>query len=140
MNDSIHDQNGMSETTGTPSAFRWDEVRERTTQAIDEGTDYLRENPIPAIAAALGIGILVGSFLFRKSPPSFSERYIEEPLHESRAAILALLAASGALLKKSLHDGRAIASDVAESVEADLKHAVGPLAKAARKQARKLGL
>ena len=71
----------------------WDTVQHGTHRAVRESSAYVRENPVPAVIAALGFGLVLGLFLNRREPASLKERYVTEPLHQSKGMLLGLLLA-----------------------------------------------
>ncbi len=110
----------------------WDSVQEHTQSAVKESATYVRKNPVPTALAALGIGLVIGLLLRRRTPETFTHRYISEPLHASRGALLDFLNKGSGLVKRTF----STAGEMAENVSDELK---GTL-KAARKTGRKYGI
>ena len=48
--------------SGLPTSTRdiWEQTREKAGQARDKAQYFLRENPVPAVIAALGLGLAIG--------------------------------------------------------------------------------
>ena len=54
----------------------WDQTKEKASRAFDRTEDFLRENPVPTILGALGLGIAIG-LTIRYAAPSERKREIE---------------------------------------------------------------
>jgi ElaB/YqjD/DUF883 family membrane-anchored ribosome-binding protein len=54
----------------------WDQTKEKASRAFDRTEDFLRENPVPTILGALGLGIAIG-LAIRYAAPSARKREIE---------------------------------------------------------------
>ena len=131
---------GVAEDLKSRAEDAWDSVQSGTHRAVRESSAYLRENPVPALIAAAGFGLLLGLLLSRREPESFKDRYIAEPLHQSKGVLLGLLMACGAMLRRTFSSATCAAGEIAENVGDDLKDSLKPLRKAARQTGRKFGL
>ena len=64
--------------------------------------EYVRQHPVPVVLGALAFGAAIGYMLMMaRRKPTFSERYVVEPLDSVREAILAALAP----VAQRLHEG-----------------------------------
>jgi ElaB/YqjD/DUF883 family membrane-anchored ribosome-binding protein len=54
----------------------WDQTREKASRALERTEDFVRENPVPTILGALGLGIAIG-LTIRYAAPSERKREIE---------------------------------------------------------------
>ena len=54
----------------------WDQTKEKASRALNRTEDFLRENPVPTILGALGLGIAIG-LAIRYAAPSERKREIE---------------------------------------------------------------
>ena len=131
---------GVAEDLQNRATDAWDSVQHETNRAVRESSAYVRENPVPALIAALGVGLVLGLFLSRREPVSFKDRYVTEPLHQSKGVLLGLLLACGTLLRRTFSSASSTAGEIAGNVGDDLKDSLKPLRKAARQTGRKLGL
>ena len=92
----------------------WSSAQEQAQRAMREGTEYIRDNRLPALIAAFVVGLVVGRSLAHRRPVSFANRYLAEPLDRSRDMLLALpLAAVGAMFTRY---GRSAAATVRKAV------------------------
>src|SRR4029434_8360784 len=48
-----------AEDVSTQMNQTWDQTKEKATRALDRTEDFLRENPVPTILGALGLGIAI---------------------------------------------------------------------------------
>jgi ElaB/YqjD/DUF883 family membrane-anchored ribosome-binding protein len=111
----------------------WDSVQHRIDRVVRESSAYVQKNPMPTALVAFAIGLVLGVFLNRRAPRSFKDRYIGEPLHQSRGALLGLLFAFATLLRRAFSSAFSATEKVAERVGDDLTDALKPLSKAGRK-------
>ena len=118
----------------------WDSVQQQTNRAVRESSAYVHKNPVPIALAAFGFGLVLGLSLNRRHPVSFKNRYIAEPLHQSRGMLLGLLVACGALLRRTISSASGAAEEIAENVGDSVQVSLKPLRKAALQNGRKLGL
>jgi hypothetical protein len=68
----------------------WKQTKEKATQARERTELFLRENPIPAIIGALGIGLAIGWALRHASSPEEKEIEIKSPLGNINWSFLSL--------------------------------------------------
>ena len=54
----------------------WNQTKEKASRALDRTEDFLRENPVPTILGALGLGIAIG-LAIRYVAPGERKREIE---------------------------------------------------------------
>lgn len=54
----------------------WDQTKEKASRALERTEDFLRENPVPTIVGALGLGIAIG-LAIRYVAPTERKREIE---------------------------------------------------------------
>ena len=54
----------------------WDQTREKASRALERTEHFVRENPVPTILGALGLGIAIG-LTIRYAAPSERKREIE---------------------------------------------------------------
>ena len=54
----------------------WDQTREKASRALERTEHFVRENPVPTILGALGLGIAIG-LAIRYAAPSERKREIE---------------------------------------------------------------
>ena len=130
----------VAEDLQTRAKDGWDSVQQQTNRAVREGSVYVRENPVPTALAAFCFGLVLGLVLSRREPVSFKDRYIAEPLHQSKGVLLGLLIAGGTLLRRVFSSTSSAAGEIAAHVGDDLQESLHPLRKAARQTGRKLGL
>ena len=131
---------GVAEDVQARAKDAWESVQSGTHRAVRESSAYVRENPVPAVIAAVGFGLVLGLLLTRREPVSFKDRYVTEPLHQSKGLLLGLLLACGGLLKRTLSSASGAVEEIFENVGDDLKDSVKPLRTAARQAGRKIGL
>ncbi len=131
---------GAAENLQTHAKDAWDSVQSGTNRAVRESSAYVRENPVPAVIAAVGFGLVLGLLLSHREPVSFKDRYVTEPLHQSKGMLLGLLLACGGLLKRTLSSASGAVEEIFENAGDDLKDSVKPLRTAARQVGRKIGL
>jgi ElaB/YqjD/DUF883 family membrane-anchored ribosome-binding protein len=75
----------------TAMSQTWDETKDKANRAR-ERTEYLvRENPVPAILTALGIGVAIGfAIRFASAPERKTEVEVKSPLGDFNWSILSL--------------------------------------------------
>jgi ElaB/YqjD/DUF883 family membrane-anchored ribosome-binding protein len=134
------DVRGVAGELRTRTKDAWDSAQHQARRAVRESSACVRENPVPAALAAFGLGLVLGLILSRREPASFKDRCIAAPLHQSKGALLGLLVACGALIRRSFSSASTTAGEIAENVSAELKDTLKPLKKAARETGRKLGV
>ena len=69
----------------------WDQTKEKASRALERTEHFVRENPMPTILSALGIGIAIG-LAIRYAAPSESKREIvlESPWGKFNWSVLSL--------------------------------------------------
>jgi ElaB/YqjD/DUF883 family membrane-anchored ribosome-binding protein len=65
-----------TEEVPTQMSRTWDQTREKASRALERTEDFVRENPVPTILGALGLGIAIG-LTIRYAAPSERKREIE---------------------------------------------------------------
>jgi ElaB/YqjD/DUF883 family membrane-anchored ribosome-binding protein len=64
------------EEVSTQMSQTWDQTKEKASLALERTEDFVRENPVPTILGALGLGIAIG-LAIRYAAPSERKREIE---------------------------------------------------------------
>ena len=64
------------EEVSTQISQTWDQTKEKASVALERTEDFMRENPVPTILGALGLGIAIG-LAIRYAAPSERKREIE---------------------------------------------------------------
>ena len=64
------------EEVSTQMSQKWDQTKEKASLALERTEDFMRENPVPTILGALGLGIAIG-LAIRYAAPSERKREIE---------------------------------------------------------------
>ena len=118
---------GVAEDLQTRAEDAWDSVQHRTNRAMRKSYVYFHRNPVPTALAAFGCGLVLGLILNRRDSSSFKNRYIAEPLHQSRGVLLGLLIACGTLLRRTLSSASSAVEEIAENVSDDLKDSLKPM-------------
>jgi len=65
-----------TEEVPTQKSQAWDQTREKASRALERTEHFVRENPVPTILGALGLGIAIG-LTIRYAAPSERKREIE---------------------------------------------------------------
>jgi hypothetical protein len=65
-----------TQKASTEISHTWDQTKEKASQALERTEHFVRENPVPTILSALGIGIAIG-LAIRYAAPSERKREIE---------------------------------------------------------------
>ena len=65
-----------TEEVSTQMSQTWDQTREKASRALERTEHFVRENPVPTILGALGLGIAIG-LTIRYAAPSERKREIE---------------------------------------------------------------
>ena len=65
-----------TEEVSTQMNQTWDQTKEKANRALERTEDFMRENPVPTILGALGLGIAIG-LAIRYAAPSERKREIE---------------------------------------------------------------
>jgi hypothetical protein len=76
------EESELDSPSGVPASSGdvWAESRERLVQARDRTQLFLRENPVPAILGALGLGLAIGWALRHATAPEEKEVEVKTPL------------------------------------------------------------
>jgi ElaB/YqjD/DUF883 family membrane-anchored ribosome-binding protein len=75
----------------TAMSHTWDETKEKAGRARDRTEYFVRENPVPAILGALGIGIAIGLAIRYASPTERkAEIEVKSPLGDLNWSVLSL--------------------------------------------------
>ncbi len=64
------------EEVSTQISQTWDQTKEKASVALERTEDFVRENPVPTILGALGLGIAIG-LAIRYAAPGERKREIE---------------------------------------------------------------
>lgn len=118
---------GVAEGLQSRAEDAWDSVQHRTKRAVRKSSAYVHKNPVPTALAAFGCRLVLGLILNRRDSVSFRNRYITEPLHQSRGVLLGLLIACGTLLRRTLSSASNAVEEIAENVSDDLKGSLKPM-------------
>jgi ElaB/YqjD/DUF883 family membrane-anchored ribosome-binding protein len=80
-----------TERVSTQMSQTWDETREKASRALERTEHFVRENPVPTILGALGLGIAIGLSI-RYATPGERKREIEieSPLGNFDWSVLSL--------------------------------------------------
>lgn len=80
-----------TEEVSTQMSQTWDQTKEKASVALERTEDFVRENPVPTILGALGLGIAIG-LAIRYAVPSESKREIvvESPWGKFNWSVLSL--------------------------------------------------
>ena len=74
-----------------PDSQPWDETKEKAGRARERTEYFVRENPVPAILGALGIGIAIGLAIRYASPTERkAEIEVKSPLGDLNWSVLSL--------------------------------------------------
>ena len=133
LTDSAHE---FADDLQSQAHEQWDSVQDRAGLALRQSKHYLLENPVPVTAAAFGLGLVVGALLSRTAPVSLTDRYVSQPIRESRGVLLGLMIAGGALLRRTF----LATTTAAEDLHGELNSSLQPVKKAFRENGRKIGL
>ena len=80
-----------TEEVSTQMSQTWDQTKQKASRALDRTEHFLRENPVPTIVGALGLGIAIG-LAIRYAAPSEHKREIvvESPWGKFNWSMLSL--------------------------------------------------
>src|ERR1051325_7510226 len=80
-----------TEEVSTQRSQTWDQTREKASRALERTEDFVRENPVPTILGALGLGIAIGVAI-RYAAPGERKREIvvESPFGKFNWSVLSL--------------------------------------------------
>jgi hypothetical protein len=65
-----------TEEVSTQMSQTWDQTKQKASRALERTEHFVRENPVPTILGALGLGIAIG-LAIRHATPSEHKREIE---------------------------------------------------------------
>ena len=65
-----------TQEVSTEMSHTWGQTKGKTSRALERTEDFMRENPVPTILGALGLGIAIG-LAIRYAAPSARKREIE---------------------------------------------------------------
>jgi len=75
----------------TAMSQTWDETREKASRARERTEYFVRENPVPTILSALGLGIAIGlAIRFASASERKAEIEVKSPLEKLNWSILSL--------------------------------------------------
>ena len=75
----------------TAMSQTWDETREKASRARERTEYFVRENPVPTILSALGLGIAIGlAIRFASATERKAEIEVKSPLEKLNWSILSL--------------------------------------------------
>jgi hypothetical protein len=116
-----------------PSGDIWEQTKEKASHARERTEFFLRENPIPTIVAALGIGLAIGWALRHATSPEEKEIQVKSPLGNINWSFLSLpfLLPFAKSLKDRYEDS---AETVKDGVSRLKKIDIGPYTKPIRKR------
>src|SRR4030095_6048271 len=123
-----------AEIGGSTPENLWTTSKDRAVEALHRGEEYLRENPVPVLAAALVFGLAIGLLAGPHRSRSWRERHIEEPLEQSTGALLGVLLALVAVCKRFFRSATSAARTTGENVSSQTSR----WAKSAQRAGRKL--
>jgi ElaB/YqjD/DUF883 family membrane-anchored ribosome-binding protein len=116
------DATTAAKSAQTKAKEAWECAQEETQRAIRLSSLYARQHPLSTALVAVGVGVAIGLLINRsREPLSLTDRYINEPLHQSKGLLLSLLVAGSAILKRTLASATCAASELAEDVNGALK-------------------
>ena len=80
-----------TEQVSTEMSQTWDQTRQKASRALERTEHFVRENPVPTILGALGLGIAIG-LAIRYATPSERKREIEveSPWGKFNSSVLSL--------------------------------------------------
>src|SRR5207247_4665313 len=80
-----------SRKISTAMSHTWDETREKASRARERTEYFVRENPVPTILSALGLGIAIGlAIRFASASERKAEIEVKSPLEKLNWSILSL--------------------------------------------------
>jgi hypothetical protein len=75
----------------TAMSQTWDETKEKTGRAVERTEYFVRENPVPSILGALGLGIAIGlAIRFASASERKPEIEVKSPLGDFHWSLLSL--------------------------------------------------
>jgi len=79
-----------TEQVSTEMSQRWDQTKEKASRALDRTENFLRQNPVPTILGALGLGIAIGLAIRYVAPGERKEIEVESPWRKFNWSVLSL--------------------------------------------------
>lgn len=81
----------VKEEVSTQMSHTWDQTKDKASRALERTEDFVRENPVPTILGALGLGIAIG-LAIRYAAPGERKREIvlESPWGKFNWSVLSL--------------------------------------------------
>ena len=94
-------------------------VKTQAGEAYHRGEEYVRTNPVPVVLGALAIGLLVGLAIARREEeePTARERYLDEPLHQTRDALYSILGPVAKRIRHGYGDARSSLEKAADRAQ-----------------------
>ena len=120
------DATAAAKCAQTKAKEAWECAQEETQRAVRLSSLYARQHPLSTALVAVGVGVVIGMLINRRDPHSLTDRYLTEPLHQSKGLLLGLLVAGSAMLKRTL----ACATCAASEIAGDVKDAIKPVKQA----------
>ena len=79
------------EEVSTQISQTWDQTKEKASLALERTEDFMRENPVPTILGALGLGIAIGfAIRFASTSEQKAEVEVKSPLGDLNWSVLSL--------------------------------------------------
>jgi ElaB/YqjD/DUF883 family membrane-anchored ribosome-binding protein len=80
-----------TEQVSTEMSQTWDQTKEKASRALERTQHFVRENPVPTVLGALGLGIAIGLAIRYAAPTERkSEAVVESPWGKFNWSILSL--------------------------------------------------
>jgi ElaB/YqjD/DUF883 family membrane-anchored ribosome-binding protein len=80
-----------TQEVSTQMSQTWDQTKEKANRALERTEDFMRENPVPTILGALGLGIAIGLAIRYAAPSERKhEVVVESPWGKFNWSILSL--------------------------------------------------
>ena len=80
-----------TEEIPTQMSQTWDQTREKASRALERTEDFVRENPVPTILGALGLGIAIGlAIRYASTSEQKAEVEMKSPLANLNWSLLSL--------------------------------------------------
>jgi ElaB/YqjD/DUF883 family membrane-anchored ribosome-binding protein len=79
-----------TEEVSTQMSQTWDQTKEKANRALERTEDFVRENPVPTILGALGLGIAIGLAIRYAAPSERKQEIVESPWGKFNWSLLSL--------------------------------------------------
>ena len=80
-----------AEEVSTQMSQTWDQTKEKANRALERTEDFVRENPVPTILGALGLGIAIGLAIRYAAPSERKQEVVlESPWGKFNWSLLSL--------------------------------------------------